>query len=112
MPMILPFKGLRPAEGRADDVVAPPYDVMNAAEAREMAQGRPWSFLHISRPEIDLPDTDIVDPDGLVPTGPGAFVGNVWLTLDAAADGAADTTAAPDAWQRRTIAARFSPKCS
>lgn len=56
MPMIQPFKGLRPAEGRADDVVAPPYDVMNAAEAREMAQGRPWSFLHISRPEIDLPE--------------------------------------------------------
>jgi len=56
MPMIQPFKGLRPAEGRADDVVAPPYDVMNAAEARDMAQGRPWSFLHISRPEIDLPE--------------------------------------------------------
>jgi len=54
--MIVPFKGLRPAEGRAADVVAPPYDVMNAAEAREMAQGRPWSFLHISRPEIDLPE--------------------------------------------------------
>jgi len=56
MPMIQPFKGLRPAEGRADDVVAPPYDVMNAAEARDMAHGRPWSFLHISRPEIDLPE--------------------------------------------------------
>jgi uncharacterized protein (DUF1015 family) len=54
--MIQPFKGLRPAEGRADDVVAPPYDVMNAAEARDMAHGRPWSFLHISRPEIDLPE--------------------------------------------------------
>ena len=56
MPLIAPFKGLRPAEGRADDVVAPPYDVMNTAEAREMAQDRPWSFLHISRPEIDLPE--------------------------------------------------------
>ena len=56
MALIVPFKGLRPAEGRADDVVAPPYDVMNAEEAREMAQGRPWSFLHISRPEIDLPE--------------------------------------------------------
>lgn len=59
MPLIKPFTGLRPAEGRADDVVAPPYDVMNAAEAREMVEGRPWSFLHISRPEVDLPvDTD------------------------------------------------------
>lgn len=59
MSLIKPFTGLRPAEGRADDVVAPPYDVMNAAEAREMVEGRPWSFLHISRPEVDLPvDTD------------------------------------------------------
>ncbi len=56
MPLIKPFTGLRPAAGRADDVVAPPYDVMNAAEAREMVQGRPWSFLHISRPEVDLPE--------------------------------------------------------
>ena len=56
MSLIKPFTGLRPAAGRADDVVAPPYDVMNATEAREMAEGRPWSFLHISRPEIDLPE--------------------------------------------------------
>lgn len=59
MPLVKPFTGLRPAAGRADDVVAPPYDVMNAEEAREMVQGRQWSFLHISRPEVDLPvDTD------------------------------------------------------
>ncbi len=56
MSLIKPFSGLRPAAGRADDVVAPPYDVMNRAEAKAMATGRPWSFLHISRPEIDLPD--------------------------------------------------------
>jgi uncharacterized protein (DUF1015 family) len=55
MSLIKPFTGLRPAPGRADDVVAPPYDVMNADEAREMVEGRPWSFLHISRPEVDLP---------------------------------------------------------
>ncbi|MCB1752219.1 MAG: DUF1015 domain-containing protein [Gammaproteobacteria bacterium] len=55
MPLIKPFPGLRPAPGRAADVAAPPYDVMNAAEARQMVQGRPWSFLHISRPEVDLP---------------------------------------------------------
>ena len=64
MSLIVPFKGLRPAEGRAADVAAPPYDVMNAAEAREMAKGRPWSFLHISRPEIDLPEgTDAYAPE-------------------------------------------------
>ncbi len=62
--LILPFRALRPVKGRADDVVAPPYDVMNADEARAMAEGRPWSFLHISRPEIDLPQgTDPYAPE-------------------------------------------------
>jgi len=62
MSLIKPFTGLRPVVGREDDVVAPPYDVMNRAEAKAMAEGRPWSFLHISRPEIDLPDdTDPYD---------------------------------------------------
>ncbi len=55
MNLIQPFAALRPAPGRAGDVVAPPYDVLSTAEARERAQGRPWSFLHISKPEIDLP---------------------------------------------------------
>ncbi len=54
MSLIKAFKGLRPATGRESDVVAPPYDVMNAQEAREMVKGRPYSFLHISRPEVDL----------------------------------------------------------
>ncbi|MBI3778551.1 MAG: DUF1015 domain-containing protein [Gammaproteobacteria bacterium] len=55
MSLIRPFPGLRPAPGRAADVVAPPYDVLSTDEARARAQGRPWSFLHISKPEIDLP---------------------------------------------------------
>lgn len=59
MPLIRPFAGLRPQPARAQDVVAPPYDVLNTEEARLCARGRPWSFLHISKPEIDLPaDTD------------------------------------------------------
>jgi len=53
--MIRPFAGLRPAPGRAADVAAPPYDVLSTEEARARAAGRPWSFLHISKPEIDLP---------------------------------------------------------
>jgi uncharacterized protein (DUF1015 family) len=57
MSLIRPFRGLRPVPGRAADVVAPPYDVMDREEARSLASGRPWSFLHISRPEIDLPDS-------------------------------------------------------
>lgn len=55
MPLIKPFRGLRPAAERAADVAAPPYDVLNTEEARERAAGKPWSFLHISKPEIDLP---------------------------------------------------------
>jgi uncharacterized protein (DUF1015 family) len=56
MSLIRPFPGLRPQANYIDAVVAPPYDVLNAAEAKQRADGRPWSFLHISRPEIDLPD--------------------------------------------------------
>jgi uncharacterized protein (DUF1015 family) len=52
--LIQPFRALRPAPGRAADVLAPPYDVLSSAEARERALGKPWSFLHISKPEIDL----------------------------------------------------------
>jgi len=64
MPLIKPFPGLRPASGMASQVAAPPYDVMSVAEAREMVKGRPWSFLHISRPEVDLPeDTDPFAPE-------------------------------------------------
>ncbi len=55
MSLIRPFTGLRPAPGRAGDVAAPPYDVLNTDEARARAAGKPWSFLHISKPEIDLP---------------------------------------------------------
>jgi uncharacterized protein (DUF1015 family) len=55
MSLIRPFTGLRPAPGRAADVIAPPYDVLSTEEARHRAQGKPWSFLHISKPEIDLP---------------------------------------------------------
>ncbi len=54
MTLIQPFRALRPAPGRAAEVLAPPYDVLSSAEARERTKGKPWSFLHISKPEIDL----------------------------------------------------------
>ena len=61
--LIKPFRGLRPAPGRAGEIAAPPYDVLSSDEARVRAEGKPWSFLHISKPEIDLPaDTDPYDP--------------------------------------------------
>jgi uncharacterized protein (DUF1015 family) len=52
--LIEPFRALRPAPGRAGEVLAPPYDVLSSAEARARAAGKPWSFLHVSKPEIDL----------------------------------------------------------
>jgi uncharacterized protein (DUF1015 family) len=58
--LIRPFSGLRPVSPRAAEVAAPPYDVLSSAEARIRAAGKPWSFLHISKPEIDLPED--IDP--------------------------------------------------
>ena len=55
MHLIQPFAALRPLPERAADVAAPPYDVLSTEEARAQAAGRLWSFLHISKPEIDLP---------------------------------------------------------
>jgi uncharacterized protein (DUF1015 family) len=52
--LIRPFRALRPAPGRAAEILAPPYDVLSSTEARARANGKPWSFLHISKPEIDL----------------------------------------------------------
>src|SRR4051794_23879565 len=49
------FRAVRPAPERAAEVASVPYDVVDTDEARELAQGKPWSFLHVIRPEIDLP---------------------------------------------------------
>jgi uncharacterized protein (DUF1015 family) len=54
--IIRPFNALRPKAERAPQVAAVPYDVVNTEEARALAAGNSWSFLHVSRPEIDLPD--------------------------------------------------------
>ena len=56
MLLISPFKALRPKQNNASEVIAPPYDVLDSKEAKEMAKGKPYSFLHISKPEIDLED--------------------------------------------------------
>jgi uncharacterized protein (DUF1015 family) len=58
--IIRPFRALRPRPDRAQEVASVPYDVVNTDEARALAEGKPFSFLHVSRPEIDLPPgTDI-----------------------------------------------------
>lgn len=60
MSTIRAFRAERPTKENAADVSAVPYDVVNTTEARALAAGNPLSFLHVSRPEIDLPDgTDI-----------------------------------------------------
>jgi uncharacterized protein (DUF1015 family) len=56
MATVLPFRALRPAPGHAEEVASVPYDVINTAEARSLARGKPRSFLHVIRPEIDLPE--------------------------------------------------------
>jgi uncharacterized protein (DUF1015 family) len=55
MARVEPFRGVRPRKDIAQLVAAPPYDVLTSEEAREMAAGNPHSFLHIGKPEIDLP---------------------------------------------------------
>ena len=55
MAVIKPFRGLRPPPALAKDLACLPYDVMNTAEARKMAEGKECSLLHITRSEIDLP---------------------------------------------------------
>lgn len=56
MALIKPFKAVRPKTDLASQVASLPYDVMNTREAREMAKGNPFSFLHVSRAEIDFPE--------------------------------------------------------
>lgn len=64
MATIHPFKGWLPNAEKADEVSCPPYDVISTEEARELAKGKPTSFLHVIRPEIDLPEnTPFYDDD-------------------------------------------------
>lgn len=57
MAIIKPFRALRPQPQLAKQVASRPYDVLNSAEAKIEAQGNPSSFLHITKSEIDLPET-------------------------------------------------------
>ncbi len=57
---VRPFRGVRPYKALVKKVASPPYDVLNSQEARKMAEGNPYTFLHINKPEIDLPDD--IDP--------------------------------------------------
>ncbi len=58
-----PFRAVRPAPELAERVASVPYDVVSRSEAAELARGNPYSFLHVGRSDIDLPqDIDPYDP--------------------------------------------------
>ncbi len=60
MAKIHAFKGFRPGKDKVNEVASRPYDVLNSEEAREEVKGNPWSFLHVVKPEVDLPEgTDL-----------------------------------------------------
>ena len=60
MAILRSFKGLRPPQTIAKEIAARPYDVLNSNEAFEEAKGNKYSLLHITKPEIDLPeDVDV-----------------------------------------------------
>ena len=62
MAIVKPFKAWRPKPEFAPKVVSVPYDVINTTEALELAEGKPNSYLHVIRPEIDLPkNTSVYD---------------------------------------------------
>src|SRR3954467_1097674 len=60
MALVKPFAALRPKPELARRICELPYDVMSSEEARQLAAGNPLSFLHVSKPEIDLPPS--IDP--------------------------------------------------
>src|SRR5438477_3063738 len=64
MAVVKPFAALRPTPEAASRICELPYDVMSSEEARQGASGNPLSFLHVSKPEIDLPpSTDLYAPE-------------------------------------------------
>ena len=56
MAIIKAFKGYRPRREYVDKIASRPYDVLNSEEAREEVKGNPHSFLHVVKPEVDLPE--------------------------------------------------------
>lgn len=56
MAVVRPFKALRPVKEHASKIASLPYDVMDEKEARKMVEKNPYSFLHVDRAEVDLPE--------------------------------------------------------
>jgi uncharacterized protein (DUF1015 family) len=85
MSKVKPFKAYRPPEELAQNIAAPPYDVINSEEARQYAKGNPYSFLHVAKPEIDLPKTVGLYEDAVYEKGAENlmfFIKNGWLEIE------------------------------
>lgn len=82
---VAPFRALRPRPDLAAKIASPPYDVLDAEEARALAANDPYSFLHVTRPEIDLPPTTDPHDDAVYERGRvnlAGFVERGWLVRD------------------------------
>ena len=85
MTLLRPFRAVRPPKSLALEIAAPPYDVVSTEEARALASGNARSFLHISRPEIDLPPGTDEHSEAVYAQGKRAletFLTNQWLQAD------------------------------
>jgi uncharacterized protein (DUF1015 family) len=69
MAIVKPFKAWRPNPKYVNEIACVPYDVINTKEARQLAEGKPKSFLHVIRPEIDLPDNTSLYDDKVYQQG-------------------------------------------
>lgn len=79
------FRGYLVNTELADKILSPPYDVLNTQEAKIMADGNPYSFLHVNKPEIDLPDTTNPYAEIVYNTGRQNlqdFIAKGWLVED------------------------------
>ena len=87
MARVRPFHGLRARDDLAARVIAPPYDVPTEAEARAIAEAEPMSFLHVTRPDVDLPlGADLHAPEAYQTARAALdrFRAQGWLQQDAA----------------------------
>jgi uncharacterized protein (DUF1015 family) len=86
MSILKPFRGLRPPVHLVKQLASRPYDVLNSEEARIEAEGNPYSLLHVTKAEIDLPrgiDEHSQDVYNKVVENFAAFRKNNWLVQDA-----------------------------
>ncbi len=65
MVQVFPFKAIRPQTDLAEKIAELPHDVVNTQEAAAYAAGNPYSYFHIDRSEIDLPNIAPYDPQSV-----------------------------------------------